>query len=369
MIPQNHRTLVNRGLAVLLTLAALCLSMVTAPAPSHAAPSAGEVAAAEARLHELERDFEIVSEEYNLVHEKLDDLRARIGAAELVVEKIRSRMDNKEEAAVDLATELYMAGGSSGAIEAVLTSDNFADVEERLQYLKTSESEQAKVFDRLAADNALLDSKIESLQDATAEAAQEEQRLAELRSSIDDKVQSQQGEIARLNELIAEAVARREAAEEAAAEEAAAAAAAAAAQEAAAPSSGGSGPAPVIASAPAPNGSAQTAVDAALSQVGKPYQWGASGPDSYDCSGLTMWAWAQAGVSLPHNSGAQYAATPRVAQGDWQPGDLLFYGSPIHHVAMYIGNGQMVEAPYTGLSVRVVSAYRSDYVGAGRPGV
>jgi cell wall-associated NlpC family hydrolase len=368
MIPQNHRTLVNRGLAVLLSLAALCLSIVTAPAPSHAAPSAGEVAAAEARLHELERDFEIVSEEYNLVHEKLDDLRARIGSAELVVEKIRARMDTKEEAAVDLATELYMAGGSSGAIEAVLTSDNFADVEERLQYLKTSESEQAKVFDRLAADNALLDSKIETLQEATAEAAQEEQRLAELRSSIDDKVQSQQGEIARLNELIQEAAARREAAEEAAAADAAAAAAAAQ-EAAAASSSSASGPAPVIAAAPAPNGGAQAAVDAALSQVGKPYQWGASGPDSYDCSGLTMWAWGQAGVSLPHNSGAQYSATPRVAQGDWQPGDLLFYGSPIHHVAMYIGNGQMVEAPYTGLSVRVVSAYRSDYVGAGRPGV
>jgi cell wall-associated NlpC family hydrolase len=82
-----------------------------------------------------------------------------------------------------------------------------------------------------------------------------------------------------------------------------------------------------------------------------------------------MWAWAQAGVSLPHNSGMQYAATPRVAQSDWAPGDLLFFGSPIHHVAMYIGNGKMVEAPYTGSYVRVVSAYRSDYAGAGRPGV
>ena len=108
---------------------------------------------------------------------------------------------------------------------------------------------------------------------------------------------------------------------------------------------------------------------AALSHVGKPYQWGASGPNSYDCSGLTLWAWAQAGVSLPHSSGMQYGATQRVSSSDWQPGDLLFFGSPIHHVAMYIGNGQLVEAPYTGASVRVTSAYRSDYVGAGRPGV
>jgi cell wall-associated NlpC family hydrolase len=82
-----------------------------------------------------------------------------------------------------------------------------------------------------------------------------------------------------------------------------------------------------------------------------------------------MFSWAQAGVGLPHNSGAQYAATARVSQGDWQPGDLLFYGSPIHHVAMYIGGGRVVEAPYTGTTVRVASALRSDYVGAGRPGV
>jgi cell wall-associated NlpC family hydrolase len=103
--------------------------------------------------------------------------------------------------------------------------------------------------------------------------------------------------------------------------------------------------------------------------VGKPHRWGASGPDAYDCSGLTMWAWAQAGVSIPRTSRTQYAGTPRVSRGDWQPGDLLFFGSPIHHVGMYIGNGQMVEAPYSGQNVRVNSAHRRDYVGAGRPGV
>jgi cell wall-associated NlpC family hydrolase len=75
-------------------------------------------------------------------------------------------------------------------------------------------------------------------------------------------------------------------------------------------------------------------VQAALSQVGKPYQWGGVGPNAYDCSGLTMWAWAHAGVSLPHSSQMQYEATARESQSDWQPGDLLFFGSPIHHVAM-----------------------------------
>jgi cell wall-associated NlpC family hydrolase len=80
-----------------------------------------------------------------------------------------------------------------------------------------------------------------------------------------------------------------------------------------------------------------------------------------------MWAWAHGGVGLPHSSASQYGATARVDRGDLEPGDLLFFGSPIHHVAMYIGNGQMVEAPYSGASVRVTAAFRSDYVGAGRP--
>jgi peptidoglycan DL-endopeptidase CwlO len=135
-----------------------------------------------------------------------------------------------------------------------------------------------------------------------------------------------------------------------------------------------SAPAPAPPSAPAPdisgtNSRAGIAVNAALSQVGKPYQWGAAGPNSYDCSGLTMWAWAQAGVGLPHNSGMQYGSLPHVSTSSLQPGDLLFFGSPIHHVGMYVGGGQMVEAPYTGASVRVVSWQRSDFVGAARPGI
>jgi cell wall-associated NlpC family hydrolase len=119
--------------------------------------------------------------------------------------------------------------------------------------------------------------------------------------------------------------------------------------------------------APASNPAAKTAVEAALSQLGKPYVWGAAGPDSFDCSGLTMWAWAKAGVTLSHFSAAQYAETQRVETKDLQPGDLVFYYHPIEHVAMYIGNGQMVEAPHTGAFVRAVPLRTGDFSGAGRP--
>ena len=139
-----------------------------------------------------------------------------------------------------------------------------------------------------------------------------------------------------------------------------------AAQAATPASTGGGGDRPPAA-APKGSGHAAGAVQFALAQVGKPYSWGGSGPGSYDCSGLTSAAWAAAGVSLPHSSSMQYGVTQRVSRTALQPGDLMFFGSPIHHVAMYIGNGQMVEAPRTGLTVRVVSTDRSDFVGAGRP--
>ena len=95
--------------------------------------------------------------------------------------------------------------------------------------------------------------------------------------------------------------------------------------------------------------------------------YAAAGPDSFDCSGLTMYAWAAAGVSLSHNAAAQYESLPHVPMASLEPGDLVFYGSPIHHVGMYVGNGTMVEAPYTGVDVRYHSIYRPDFAGAARP--
>jgi peptidoglycan DL-endopeptidase CwlO len=319
---------------------------------SLAAPTEAELDAARERLMELEADFEIVVERYNLVHENLTSIQARIGVTELEVRSLERRMGVRRDTAVGIARELYM-GGSNQALEVVLSADDFSEVESRLEYLRTSQQAQSEVFERLAADRSALESKLDQLEEDRAAALAAEQRLTALREEIEGKLAEQRDEIEELNAAI-------EAAERRAARQAAAA------EEAAEPTT--VVPATPAAPAPAPNAGAQAAVDAALSQVGKPYQWAAAGPDSYDCSGLTMWAWAQAGVALPHNSGMQYAATPRVDQSDWQPGDLLFFGSPIHHVAMYIGNGQMVEAPYTGAQVRVVSASRSDYVGAGRPG-
>jgi peptidoglycan DL-endopeptidase CwlO len=345
----------RRKSALAVALVTVLLSPV-ASAP--AAPNESDLDAARERLLELERDFQLVSEEYNLVRENLVSIQTKMAQTHLVVREIQQRMQKKESAAIRVATELYKAGTATVAIESVLSAKTLAEIETRLEYLRSTQTAQSKVFDRLAVDRALLARNLRLLEDARVKAIAAEGRLTELRSQIETKIEGQQDEIRELNAAIARAE-RRVAAR-------AAAAAEAAGTTAAAPVSS----APVnIKPAPAPNPRAQTAVEAALSQVGKPYQWGAAGPNSYDCSGLTMWAWAQAGISLPHNSGAQYSATPRVDRSDLVPGDLVFFGSPIHHVAMYIGNGRTVEAPYSGEQVRIGSMARSDYVGAGRPGV
>ena len=358
-MPRRKRARSLRALCAL-GLAALAVVGPGALSQSNAAPSQAELDAAKDRLLALEREVEIVIERYNLVSERLEDIQGDISSTELVVDQLEHRMSGREEEAETLAREMYKSG-PVGGMEAVLSSDSLAEMDARLAYIQTSEEANTAVFERLAADRSLLEDKLVELEDARAQASAAEANLAELTDEIESKIADQEDEVDDLRAAIERAEEREAAAEAAAAE--------AAAEAAGVPppptTSGDTGPPP--SGAPAPNAGAQAAVDAALSQVGKPYVWGAEGPDSYDCSGLTLWAWAHAGVSLPHNSGMQYAATARVAQSDWQPGDLLFYGSPIHHVSMYIGNGQMVEAPYSGSQVRVVSAMRSDYVGAGRP--
>jgi cell wall-associated NlpC family hydrolase len=116
------------------------------------------------------------------------------------------------------------------------------------------------------------------------------------------------------------------------------------------------------------SGRAAAAVRYAMAQVGKSYVYGAAGPNAFDCSGLTMMAWAQAGVGLPHSSSAQYGSGSRISADELAPGDLVFYYSPISHVGMYIGNGLIVHAANPGAGVRVAELYSMPYVGAVRPG-
>jgi len=124
-----------------------------------------------------------------------------------------------------------------------------------------------------------------------------------------------------------------------------------------------------VANYPSPSGMAGVAVQAALTQLGVPYVYATALPGvSFDCSGLTHWAWGQAGVYLPRNSRMQANALPRVPVASAQPGDLVFYYSPISHVGIYLGSGQMVHAPNSSTVVKVSNVNWSKVVAVGRPG-
>ncbi len=122
---------------------------------------------------------------------------------------------------------------------------------------------------------------------------------------------------------------------------------------------------------PAPKAGVAAVIAFARAQLGEPYVWAADGPDSWDCSGLTMMAWAQAGVKLSHYTGSQYKQTARIPVDELKPGDLVFFGpsvAGIHHVGLFIGNGQMIHAPYTGTVVKIATIWRKDLIPyGGRP--
>ena len=124
---------------------------------------------------------------------------------------------------------------------------------------------------------------------------------------------------------------------------------------------------PVSTSVVASSSAAQTAVDTAMAQRGKPYVWAAEGPGSYDCSGLMLYAYRAAGIGLPHSSLMQSQMGSRVSRSELRPGDLVFFYSPVSHVAMYIGDGLIVSAPHTGDVVKVIDLdYMPEYAGARR---
>lgn len=132
---------------------------------------------------------------------------------------------------------------------------------------------------------------------------------------------------------------------------------------------GGSAPPNPEPPAPGPSSGVPAVLDAAYSQIGVPWVYAGDSPEEgFDCSGFTMWSWAHAGVSLPHSSAMQYSVLPHVDRSELQPGDLLFFYSPIHHVAIYVGGGSMIHSPGSGRYVRVEPVYWQYYVGAGRPG-
>lgn len=387
-------------LATLIAGTLLPLPMARAAEPAAESEIAGKRAEAERIERELAaqgRQISILAEELNESRLEADRLAAEVAAAEAQVRETVERMEEARSRLKLRAVTAYMRGGTLPAVGlvaqgpadelglrqayvgALVGQDRSAveDLEAAREECSTRQAQLAVA--QRSAKEALAG--VEARRKAASQAAAARRATLEtVKGELTELVAAEsrrraEEEARRVRALIeARQAAAREAARKADEEAARRSQAARAAQEEAArrsPGTAAPAPAPLVAPRPsAPSGGAaagaETAVAEAKRQLGKPYEWGGSGPDSFDCSGLTSWAWRAGGKSLPHSSRAQYTATARVPLDEIQLGDLIFYGEPIHHVGIYAGDGRMVEASETGTPVRMASIYRSDMVGVGR---
>lgn len=344
-----------------LALAALVATVATVGATtlSSAAPSRQEVERARERLEELNREFSLLVEEYNQANLRLEAIRERLAEVKEQADRARASADRASESLNASAALAYRSVGSQFAV--LFDATSLADFSDRLEFIGT----MAQADSDLALEAEIARQEAQwTAEELRAVEAEQETVLDEIeakQATIEAKADEARELYETLNRKYHEALAAAAAAAEAAAAEAAAA------QESA--SGGGGGGGEVIPPPPAPNGNVASVLAAAYSVLGLPYQYGGTSPETgFDCSGFTAWAWSHAGVYLPHSSAAQYAALPHVAREDLQPGDLLFFYSPISHVSIYVGGGRMIHSPHTGSTVSVVSVYWGSFVGAARPG-
>ena len=347
-----------RALGVAGLATATSVALLPSAAVAEPAPSAGEVAL---RVQQLDVQASLAVEEFNQAAERRAELERRAAVAAAEAAEAQARLEEARARVTGLVAAAYKRGGNDRFV-ALVTDGGPQAFLDRAAALDRIAQSQAEVLGavstasaRASAQSAAASREVEALEDASAQ-------LEARKRQVERALQAQQS---LLDGLRAQERARVEAAREAAAP--APARASRTAERAAAPAQAPrTAPSKQTYDGPA-SGRARTAIEEGYRHLGKPYQWGGNGPDSFDCSGFTSWVWRAAGVSLPRTSRDQYAQGRKVARADVQPGDLLFFGSPIHHVGVYVGDGQMINAPQSGGRVRVQAAFRSDYVGAVRP--
>lgn len=324
--PRPRWSRFTTALAALVGTAVILTGGATA---AHADPTVAEI---EAQIDKDWNRLEPVIEQVNATREDLAAKRKQAAALARQIAPLQARVDQALAQVGGLAADAYK-GNNLSTVNALLGSRSPSEVVDSLELLDRFAHRQqqqvrsvAELRDQLAAKKKPLDEMITKL-------ARTEAQLAAKKKQID-------AEIARLQKLRLKVY-----------------------------GNGGGGPLrPAPCPAGYPGGPAGVAVKFACAQIGKIYVWGAAGPDHYDCSGLTMAAWGRAGVSLPHNARQQHDVTRRVSRSELRAGDLVFYYSDLHHVAMYVGNGWVVHASQSGKPITMKRVDDGQINSYGRPG-
>jgi cell wall-associated NlpC family hydrolase len=325
----------RKSLVTVLATATLAVSVGLIPSGNaQAKPSITDV---QHRVDRLYHAAEQASERYNQVHVQLTQMRGDVKALKADESLQRKQTEQARQVVADAIVNEYEGASLSAVGQAVVSDDPSQFVSQlstmsAFNTLQTSRYSsyltQAKALSiRQDATKAQLDKVARLEKQAAADKAAIDKNLAAAKALLGNLKQAEQTRVTEASRSSA----------------------------------------PIPTSVPA-SGRAAVAVRFAMAQIGKPYVYGAAGPSAYDCSGLTMAAWGAAGVGLPHSSSAQYGSGTHISASQLQPGDLVFYYSPISHVGMYIGHGMIVNAENPSAGIKVTGLYSMPYVGAVRPG-
>jgi cell wall-associated NlpC family hydrolase len=343
------------GRRVLFTLVAAG-GVAFAPLPAVAAPeqattSQEAAALVAARAH----DLEVVTEQFNDAREQLKTAQADAQAADAQAADAEAAVTAARDQVRQVARSAY-TGDTLSTLQAMLSSGSADEMLDRVGTLGTIADHNNELLTAAQTATEQADAAQAAAAKSAADAQAQVEQVTKQQDDLNAQIADYQAQYDRLN--AAEQQASRAAAERAAAAEAAAADSSSDSGSSSSRSTGSSASRPAAA-APAPvvagSGAAATAVNAAMAQLGEPYVWAAAGPNSFDCSGLVQYAYAAAGVSLPHSSSSQARMGTAVTRDQLQPGDVIAFYSPVSHIGIYIGNGQMVHAPTSGDVVKVAS--------------
>jgi len=380
--PRSPRALkqsvVRRAVAAL--MAVVAVTAVLGTAQTAGAQDVGSQRAKVAKLaKELDRlrmQSDNLNEQFLSAQDELSGLQKKLADNKSEVDAARTKLDRARSQAGTYVVAAYVGAGSDAATAYSAGNPN-RSVNQKVM-LDVLQGDRTQMSDDLSARESDLADSRKSLDAATERVAAKKASVEQLKSKISGSVAAQEQLLAGANAQLRAAIESEQARLEAAAEAAAARRAAAARQvvvapttkkvsrngrtvvvtepRAAAPVPPAAAPSAPVAADPLPAAAPSSGVGAVMaagrSVFGVRYRWGGTSPATgLDCSGFTSLAWRAAGKNLPHSSRAQYSASQRISASQLQPGDLVFYGSPIHHVAIYIGGGQIMHSPHTGAVV------------------
>jgi cell wall-associated NlpC family hydrolase len=312
------------------------VAVVLTPTTSSAAPAPTTAEQARQAVADTGQQLEQVGEKVNQAAAAAEQQQVAATAAAATASQAQAQLVALEPELRAIAQTGYV-GTTRGRLAAFLTSGSADDLIQQMSTLDQLASHADAIVAQAAAARTAADEAQQAADDAAAAATAAAADLESQKAQLKDELAGYQADLARLSaadQVRVQTVL--------------------------------SGPEVTASPAPAPTAAAGVAVQTALAQLGDMYGVGASGPDTFDCSGLTMYAYAAAGVTLPHSSRAQSTMGVAVSRAELQPGDLVFFYSPVSHVGIYIGNGQMVHASVTGKPVAVTSVDKAGYVGARR---